>query len=74
MPPKKKPKFAYSHEDLLQAVQAVQNGESVNGASKKFNIPQSTLAYKVSGRTPMERRQGPTPILGFKCEGMLVKC
>lgn len=52
MPPKKKPKFAYSHEDLLQAVQAVQNGESVNGASKKFNIPQSTLGYKVSGKTP----------------------
>lgn len=50
MPPKKKSMFAYSHEDLLKAVQAVQNGESVNGASKKFNIPQSTWHIKFLGR------------------------
>lgn len=37
MPPKKKLKFVYSHEDLLQAVQAVQNGESVNGASQNLH-------------------------------------
>lgn len=72
MAPKKKPKFAYSHEQLLAALEDVKKGASVNSASKRHGIPQSTLAYKVSGKTPLERRQGPQPLLGTKCEEMLV--
>lgn len=59
MPPKKKLKFAYTHEKLLEARQAVKD---VNGASERYGKPQSTLAYKVAGKTPLERRQGPEPL------------
>ncbi len=68
MPPKKKPKFGYSHDDLLKAMDAVKQGETVNSASIRFQIPQSTLAYKVSGKTPIERKMGPRPVLGEECE------
>lgn len=71
MPSKKKPKFAYTHEKLMEAIQAVKDGDTVNGASKRYGKPQSTLAYKVAGKTPLERRQGPEPLLGLKCEEML---
>ncbi|KAG8274777.1 hypothetical protein J6590_100278 [Homalodisca vitripennis] len=64
MPPKKKPKFAYKHEDLLLALDAVKKGESINSASKRFGIPQSTLSYKVSGKLPLDRKMGPQPLLG----------
>ncbi|XP_046681546.1 uncharacterized protein LOC124368317 [Homalodisca vitripennis] len=46
MPPKKKPKFAYKHEDLLLALDDVKKGESINSASKRFGIPQSTLSLQ----------------------------
>lgn len=39
MPPKKKPKFSYTHEDLLRALDTVKQGEKVNSASKRFGIP-----------------------------------
>lgn len=71
MPPKKKPKFAYSHQDLLQALEAVKDSESVNMASKRFGIPQSTLDAKVRGKNPIARKMGPQPILGLKGEELL---
>lgn len=71
MPPKKKPKFAYPHEQLILALEAVRKGETVNAASKRFGIPQSTLAYKVSGKTPIDRKMGPQPLLGIEAETML---
>lgn len=71
MPPKKKLKFTYTYEKLLEAIQAVKDGDTVNGASKRYGKPQSTLAYKVAGKTQLERRQGPEPQLGLKCEEML---
>lgn len=72
MPPKKKPKFAYTHEDLLRALEAVKNGERVNMASKRFGIPQSTLDAKVRGKNPIARKMGPQPILGLEGEELLV--
>lgn len=72
MPSKKKPKFAYSHEDLFRALEAVKGGESVNMASKRFGIPQSTLDAKVRGKNPIARKMGPQPILGLESEELLV--
>lgn len=69
---KKRPKFTYSQEQVLQALDAVRKGETVNSASKRFGIPQSTLALKASGKTPLIRKMGPKPILGYNIEEMLV--
>lgn len=69
---KKRPKFTYSQEQVLQALDAVRKGETVNSASKRFGIPQSTLALQVSGKTPLIQIMGPKPILRYNIEEMLV--
>lgn len=75
MAPKKKPKFEYrySHEQLEQALEAYRKGEIAFSISKRFGVPRSTLIYKASGKTPInkERRLGPAPRIGFNAEGML---
>lgn len=73
MAPKKKPKFEYSHEQLEQALEAYRKGENAFSVSKRFGVSRSTLIYKASGKTPInkERILGPAPRIGFNAEGML---
>ena len=58
MPPKKNSN--YSEENLLKAVAEIRcNKLSTRAASKKYNIPQSTLADRVSGRyAPTKLKSG----------------
>lgn len=73
MVPKKKPLFEYSHEQLEQALEAYRKGENAFSASKRFGVPRSTLIYKASGKTPInkERRLEPAPSIEFNADGML---
>ena len=41
MPPKKRK--LWHDEDMVNAMESVQQGESVRGASIKFNVPRKTL-------------------------------
>ncbi|XP_046678424.1 uncharacterized protein LOC124366144 isoform X5 [Homalodisca vitripennis] len=49
-----KPKLKYTEEAVIKAIKAVENGSTFRAASKKFNIPDSTLRDKYYGRSPME--------------------
>lgn len=71
MSPKKKSILAYTQERLLEALEAMKKGETASSASRRFNIPRATLIYKYSGKTPLERRMGPAPLLGIETEQML---
>lgn len=68
----KKPKFKYNEEDMRNAIAATKRGVSASSASKMFNVPRSTLIYKASGKSPIGRKMGPNPTLGFDGEKMIV--
>jgi hypothetical protein len=71
MPPKRA-LLAYAHADLLLALEDMKKGETASAVSKKYNIPRSTLIYKSTGKTPIDRKMGPAPRLGTDSEKMLV--
>lgn len=71
-PPRKKPKFLYSEEAMVKAIDAVKSGESASKVSRRFDVPWSTFIYKTTGKSPAERRMGPPPALGTSAEKMLV--
>lgn len=56
---------------MLRALEEMKRGESASSVSRIFNIPRSTLIYKATGKTPLERRMGPPPRLGSDMETML---
>ena len=63
----------YNQEHLEMAVEKIQLGEiSVQEASRTYEIPKTTLLDKVHGRSPLQARQGPSPILTDKEESELV--
>ncbi|XP_038064690.1 uncharacterized protein LOC119735070 [Patiria miniata] len=54
----------YIQENLEKAVEKIKLGEiSVGKASLAYGIPKTTLLDKMHGRTPLQTRQGPNPIL-----------
>lgn len=55
-PPRKRPKFLYTEEQMQLAIDAVNNGESAYSVSKRLNVPRSTLENKVMGKTPLSRK------------------
>lgn len=66
--------FQYSEEDLRKAIDEVKiDKKSVNATSKKYGIPRKTLANKVSGKTPIERKMGPSTNLTPSEENRLVE-
>lgn len=67
----KKPKFQYSEEAMKQALQAVGNGLTCSEASRMFNVPRSTLVYKKTGKSPINRRMGPKCVLSEHQEQLL---
>lgn len=64
-------RFKYSEEDMRGALMAVENGMSINSASKCFKIPRMTLSDKVKGKTPIGRKMGPPSILSNEEEMLL---
>ncbi|XP_068896460.1 uncharacterized protein [Tenebrio molitor] len=61
---KKYCRFRYGEDVLAKAIQDVKDGiESLNSASKKYNIPKSTLHNKINAKTPNIRKMGPKPVL-----------
>ena len=43
--------FSYSQENLHKALASVKNGMSQRNASKKYGIPKTTLADRISGKS-----------------------
>lgn len=60
---KNQPKKKYTEQQLFSALQAVKSGSSQFAAAKKFGVPRSTLHNKVTGKTLMGKKPGPTTIL-----------
>ena len=74
--PAKKPKnpyYAYTHEQLTNAFNAVkEEGLSVTNAAKTYGIPRSTLYDKIHNRTSIEvQRKGPAPLISNEDEKKL---
>lgn len=55
------------------AITAVQNGEPMATAAKRYGVPRITLHNKISGKTPMNCNMGPSTILKEEEEDLLVK-
>lgn len=70
----KKPFFQYSQETMEASVAACRNGMPFSTAAKMYEVPRNTLKNKVLGKTPMERKMGPSSVLSKTEENALVKC
>ena len=70
---KKGPKFKYTEEQMISAIQAVRHGMKIRRACTKFSIPKSTLLDKLAGRTRMESRMGRDPYLKKEEEDAIVE-
>nr|XP_022314252.1 uncharacterized protein LOC111118860 [Crassostrea virginica] len=54
----------YDHESLVKAVDEVKNGSlSIRAAAKRFKVPKSTIADKISGRSDLDTNIGRQPAL-----------
>lgn len=68
---KTKPKFLYSEEQMSLALQAVKDGMSSRKATREFNVPFSTLQYKVKGKVPEGQKMGLATVLSTAEEDIL---
>ncbi|KAF9412963.1 hypothetical protein HW555_008660 [Spodoptera exigua] len=57
---------------MVKAYNEVKSGISISAAAKIYNIPYSTLSYKVHGKTLFKRRMGPESYLSTEQENVLV--
>ncbi|PIK53265.1 hypothetical protein BSL78_09839 [Apostichopus japonicus] len=58
------PYRAYSQENLVEALNKIQNGGNcVRATSKQYDIPKTTLLDKLSGKRPVYTTQGPKPVM-----------
>ena len=60
---KKRIRVIYLEEQINEAKKLVEEGMSIRAASRTTNIPESTLRFKLSGKSPYATRYGPKPIL-----------
>lgn len=56
-------KKRYTQEDINAALKDMKNGMPLREASKKYNVPKSTLYCKVKNIYPVECSKGPPTIL-----------
>jgi hypothetical protein len=57
-------KFKYTIEDMKSALADINNKIlSLNKAAAQYGIPKSTLSMKLSGKTPPNRKMGPSSFL-----------
>ncbi|CAC5358555.1 unnamed protein product [Mytilus coruscus] len=58
----------YALEDIKNAVQMVENKSmSIRSASRQYNVPKTTIIDKLNGRSSLQARSGPNPVL-YECE------
>ncbi|CAC5405423.1 unnamed protein product [Mytilus coruscus] len=63
----------YALEDIKNAVQMVENKSmSIRSASRQYNVPKTTIIDKLNGRSSLQARSGPNPVLYDSEEEMLV--
>lgn len=64
-----KKRFQYSEQSMIDAIRAVKKkDESVSSASRKYNVPRSTLFDKLTQKNPERRTVGPGTILSAEEE------
>lgn len=64
----------YSLEDLDNAIQLIQSQAiSIRAASKRFNVPKSTIIDKLNNKSSLRARSGPSPVLSESEENQLVE-
>ncbi|XP_033332590.2 tigger transposable element-derived protein 1 isoform X1 [Megalopta genalis] len=68
----KKQRMLYTNESINLAVKAVKSGMPINAASRKYQIPRSTLHSKVIGLYD-NKKPGPVSILPPNQESLLVE-
>ncbi|KAF4531325.1 hypothetical protein B566_EDAN019424 [Ephemera danica] len=69
----KKKRRLYESSHLHQAIDCVINGgASIQSAAKRFHIPKSTLADKLSGKSELDTKPGPKPYLNPFIEQILI--
>lgn len=66
MAPQEKSQNSCIPKKLWKAIDAVKCGESASEVSRRFDVPRSTLIYKATGKSPAERRMGPSPALAHQ--------
>ncbi|CAI6353666.1 unnamed protein product [Macrosiphum euphorbiae] len=65
-------KFKYSVEDLDSALKDIRDTKlSINKAAVKYGIPKSTLSIKLSGKSPLIRKMGPSSFLNVDEENKI---
>ncbi|CAC5367642.1 unnamed protein product [Mytilus coruscus] len=58
----------YALEDIKNVVQMVENKSmSIRSASRQYNDPKTTIIDKLNGRSSLQARSGPNPVL-YECE------
>lgn len=65
------PKKDYTPLQMGKAIEAVQKGEKIAIAAKKFGVPRITLYNKVTGKSPIECSMGPNTYLSKEEEYIL---
>ncbi|CAH1961310.1 unnamed protein product [Acanthoscelides obtectus] len=63
----------WTEEQLKDAINAVQNGMSLNQASKEFGVPWSTLKRRIANGCFTKKALGGPPVLTQECEKKMVK-
>ena len=54
----------YSIQSMDSALKEIREGHlTCNAASKIYSVPRTTLRDKLTGKSPEERRMGPSPVL-----------
>jgi len=70
---KKYKRFQYTHNDLVNAVEAiVSKKKSLNQVHRETGIPKATLSTKVNNKVPLERKMGPPSVLSIDQESQIV--
>ena len=65
---------SWAEEDMLKAFDAVTNdGVTVSGAAKLYNVPRMTLTDRLKGRVSMDAKMGRPVILGSENEKALMR-
>lgn len=64
----------YSSQDLENAIKLVISQTlSIRGASRRYNVPKSTIIDKLYGKSSLHSRSGPKPVLSETDENTLVE-
>lgn len=66
-------KKKYSDDELQKALAIVRSGKTITHVSKVTGIPRTTLLYKYTGKLPIGKNVGPTPVLTNNEEAEIVK-